>query len=915
MQAHRLLPFVFIGLFVLTGMPWPAAQAVVTPAEGEWTRYLDPLGETPDEWRGAEAPDGDLGIVYDLTNPKFARSPEGSSTFVKSTIDGSKIGIGNLQVIGLANNVWRAVFTDSLNHWYVYESTNDGSTWSQVQDLTQQATSLDIVQTETHVHIVLAAASDNSIRYYRSANDLASFDRTDVELVAAGANVRKVVLISWDAQHLELYYGDTAGVNPVLESEDAGGFWGSATSCCSGLTTTAGGFAVDIWHGPTGSVLMQAIDGAVSSTQVFDFARKTEWGGTWEQMTHVTCNVCTIEQGSLAVGPDTGVLIATGASGSTKYFRQDYPAAWVQVTAGEVHTGFPTSFVGVTQTFDGEDRQYVLLRNNQVSGRFEVHVQGTFAPPATAQDATATVTGLVGFDVDPTGATAIARTDGGAFVRVYPGGTLGTPVSEDTNCASLGGVAADTSHVLYVACDVGNVPEFWKIRSPSLTTPSQNAVCQDGNFCVTSLTSGELAGDQSNDIHLALFDEFPIDYSQIRTSGFNRALMAFAFADTDGNLGVVTYTHVNNADDTSQVTSGGIAGQTPDQICVHQDEAGTSYLYGSSTESNVRGFRVTFQENTPTTSAFSDYSLTPVMAQVFADSGANGAPDGVACGNGRLAILYNDKVTVLNRSASNGQSTSAHVTITGLTDTPTGGIDMSFNGEWFTYVSGGSWHLASARNGTVVASGTLPEGTFRAIKLHGTCSSIWVATSTTIARYTTFPYCTGSDVVFNPVEDPNDLDGDGIPNHSDPDVDGDGIPNETDTDDDNDGIPDTLDPTPTGAGAGGAAGGAAGAGVVPMFQQGVDGVAAVTGMPVALSAMLFGLFGMVFTVTVFAVPTFFATQHTRGGSMLTVLVGVLGGVLGMVVYYAFGLLPGWVVTLCVFLLLCGGAISMAVMRR
>ena len=44
-----------------------------------------------------------------------------------------------------------------------------------------------------------------------------------------------------------------------------------------------------------------------------------------------------------------------------------------------------------------------------------------------------------------------------------------------------------------------------------------------------------------------------------------------------------------------------------------------------------------------------------------------------------------------------------------------------------------------------------------------------------------------------------DLDGDGIPDQSDPDMDGDGIPNLQDADADGDGIPNEVDPNPCGA--------------------------------------------------------------------------------------------------------------------
>lgn len=52
------------------------------------------------------------------------------------------------------------------------------------------------------------------------------------------------------------------------------------------------------------------------------------------------------------------------------------------------------------------------------------------------------------------------------------------------------------------------------------------------------------------------------------------------------------------------------------------------------------------------------------------------------------------------------------------------------------------------------------------------------------------------DDIPNPDRDPDDQDGDGIPDSLDPDKDGDGIPNESDDDSDNDGIPDPNDPEP-----------------------------------------------------------------------------------------------------------------------
>lgn len=91
--------------------------------------------------------------------------------------------------------------------------------------------------------------------------------------------------------------------------------------------------------------------------------------------------------------------------------------------------------------------------------------------------------------------------------------------------------------------------------------------------------------------------------------------------------------------------------------------------------------------------------------------------------------------------------------------------------------------------------------------------------------------------------DPNDIDGDGIPNDQDPDIDGDGIPNDQDPDDDNDGIPDEMDMDITpplmgtggnvGAGTGGstAAGGSGTGGSGGVVTTCVPGVPATSQVP------------------------------------------------------------------------------------
>ncbi len=409
-----------------------------------------------------------------------------------------------------------------------------------------------------------------------------------------------------------------------------------------------------------------------------------------------------------------------------------------------------------------------------------------------AASASATVSNLVGFDVDPAGTTAIARTDGGQFIRVYPAGTLSDPASKDTDCNRSHGVATMSNHVAYFDCDGDGAVHQVEIRSPSLNSPNKPSLCNDAGFCVEDIETSELEGDQGEQFNLAILDRLPIDYSN-NVNGFgdgDAVYVGMAFADSDGRIGVWTTTMLNNQDDRSEAVAVGIATQTPDAICSHRDPNGNTYLYGSSSQSNVQGFRVGF--NFQGSAQFGTANVIPTMTQVFPGSASTAGPRGVDCGDNKLAILNTGKLTVWNRT-SGGQSSAPHITISGLTNVPVRGVAMSSDGNWVAYANAGMWYILSANTGEVGCSGVLPSGTFQDMELHGSASSFWVATSTTIAVYSTFDCTTGEDVIFDNCEDAQDLDCDGIRNSDDFDIDGDGLTNDVDPDDDGDGVPDAYD--------------------------------------------------------------------------------------------------------------------------
>jgi hypothetical protein len=395
--AHVALALLFLlGAIAFT----PASQSLATPGLGVWERHLDPLAETPDEWKIAEAPDGDLGIFYDLTNPKFARSPDASNSWPTKTTIVSKTGIRDLALAAEANDVWRVLFADSTNEWFVYESTDDGATWSLKQQVAQDLDSVSTTRTSSAIHIV-GVASDNSVRYYRSSDGLATFDKSDVQLVTTSATARTAEIVAWDDLHLEVIHKLDGANGPGRQvSEDGGSFWGNGASlgCCLSPTDAR----VDVHLDRENSVMLLIGRGSVSSThKIFTF-RYSEWndatpvsidGDIQPSNGGFTCTSCVIRDGDVFVSGSDGLLITNTAAGTAQkvYRYENDGTTWITQQAGDLPTGFPTSTSGIQQVIRGLQRDYIALRNAQVSGRFEIHVYGLTNPATEA----------AGWDPDP----------------------------------------------------------------------------------------------------------------------------------------------------------------------------------------------------------------------------------------------------------------------------------------------------------------------------------------------------------------------------------------------------------------------------------------------------------------------------------------------------------------------------------
>lgn len=443
------------------------------------------------------------------------------------------------------------------------------------------------------------------------------------------------------------------------------------------------------------------------------------------------------------------------------------------ITFVEVESGNSVSIgiAGAGHTF--EPLRYLVIGTpNASTATFKVWLDSITVPLGNAaaigtpgSTASVAVSNLCGFDVDPSGTTAIARTDcADSEVRTWSAASLSGSATDETNCQRFEGVAAYSTHVSYFQCDSGDADDVvsLSIRSQTLGSPDKPPVCSGSGFCIENIDDEELAGAQDDHFDLQTIREWPFDYSKVTVDTFgpyDEISMAWAITTDTGRAGVMTYTMNDNLDDRSDIDTVAItpSATEPTQICAVQDSSdGQSYLYAGSDDSNVKGFAVNFNHNVG--NVFDPTILEVDLVEVFPGTASTAAPQGVACGDGRFAILGQDKITLWNR----GESTP-YFTRTGLVNPPDKGIHMSLDGNWTAYVDQTTWYVMTNRDytrtsddaefeaGDIVASNSIPSGTFREIKLHGAGSTLWVATQDNVAAYATlFESTGGEDVAYIP---------------------------------------------------------------------------------------------------------------------------------------------------------------------
>lgn len=654
-------------------------------------------------------------------------------------------------------------------------STDGGSTWATVNVDITQSFDLQVEADNKNSTDALLLFQQNT------SGDVSACRTTDAGLTwSACADVGAQDVSgtnSFDLHHISADRYDFAhadGSGNIFWCTTSNAFVGPPT-CSTVATTQTGTDSVSFEVDPSNTDLVGVFWGQAASTTSLRFSQSTDLGGAWSAHESVKTFVASTSHGYV----DSTVL----PNGSIGVVHQDCFDGATQVDCSSATTDAIDTYIE-TAAFGGSEE--------------------------IVAEATASVTDLVGFDVDPTGSIAIARTSLGENVLTFNAQTLGTSVSGtiDTNCA-VGtndyedGVMArsldsggDAQLVGFLNCDAGGDAQYLSIRQVDGSVPTLDQF----NDCEPVDAGG--VGCHYN-IDLTDFDEpidsglgqlgqvkdFPVDYSNQGSflgSIVGRTAWAFASQQCDdppgptyctgtepGYVGVATYTA--RAVDPANTDS---VQHHPDQdvhdFCLGLDGS-NYYLASVVTGQPGHTWSVTFSE-TDGDALDSSISNSP--------SSFGSSAYAVGCGGGQILFVNGDNsLQLLSRTGTFIDSipgVDAETRGVSLSEEfvgPTGAVadrgtscttaleDTGDCLQFGVYVDGLEGVIVNATGGSLVEVGrlTLPSGSFHSIRMDRLAQNIWVATSTTIARFEVFTVTTEDPVNIPGDEDDGDaLPGDGL---------------------------------------------------------------------------------------------------------------------------------------------------------
>lgn len=557
-----------------------------------------------------------------------------------------------------------------------------------------------------------------------------------------------------DSTHVQLVFDHATTDFVTCRSSDGAATWACQNLVALGAQTDP---SIDFIPGTTTSFVLSAQKANVQS-----FCRTDDGGVSW---------ACTTA-GSETSGPVPRILAIdsnniimcmmkhpSGFSGNGIFFRStNGGTSWtteVAYTNAARHGGTanfaPYNFAGIgyeTATgnvycafswweLNGTDyyQEYQVVKANY----------GTGTDVTIAATATATFTGIVGFDVSPLATTIVLRTDSGQYVRALDAGSLTeAAASYDTQCNRVDGVFSEYQGnlVAFIKCDVTGDPTDLVIRTSAMTTPDPGDDfngCIDGSFaCQDTFTLSGFStagGDEAG--KLSQIRAFPINYSSNKLGlfGEDQRQVAWGFASlggsTAGKVGIDAFTNREGHPDERhtaevQYTSAGSA----KDMCIGLD-GDQYYMVAVHESSQTKSYPLTFTQASRTDEALRPFFGSPA---VFSTAYSNMA--GVACGGSRIIIESTTKVVVINRNggAELWSNTAAPSAVRGVAISERF-LNNSILRQFAAYKDGSTIRVVDADTGTQTCTFDVPSGNWLGLYMDRTAQNVWAVTSTTVARY------------------------------------------------------------------------------------------------------------------------------------------------------------------------------------
>lgn len=670
-----------------------------------------------------------------------------------------------------------ATITNGGNVQEIFFGTeNAGNTWTTTQLTTTGGGGCDVFALSGTVQYVTYMLT-GTVRFVKFTNGIPA---ASVQVTSSAVSVR--IMLANDQGTTIRVMGNSAGPTVTYyESTDSGATWGSgvAVGNLAGTELFLGG------SHKTGN--LSAIVCGQEGTDYF-FADTSNLGTNWAKSTitgYVAGHAC-VPRLIESDGSEVGACIPTFGGNIPVRFAhsEDFGGTWTLDTVYDDGAAI-ASVAGCGLDISPGGVKFVAVHydpNGAVPPEFLLASSGEAAGAAFVATATASVTNLVGFDVDPSGSGLIARTDIGANndnVRAYlpEGDVTLTEVAtspQNTDCNRHDGVSISDKATVFIRCEnVAGAPITIQIRSLALTEFTEfpdGMECEDGpadDDCDDiGLESGQecsaWAEDQTvKDFHD--FKEVPLDYSYITGDPFlgdpTRAV-AFAYSTTTGIVGFLQFSTLTVSTDCTAVNTV-FSAAAPNQISVwspapdtvsgsgqDSDPATNDEVWLVAAGSGLETKLYRYNPESPEGGTAGNLEGTLSASRGLGVSSVAG----VSCAKYLCLMVTNAATDNLHLvDISDGQA--VEVTSAGFPRTVDAeavrGVVLDETGEFFGYVDGASLIVGHVNDngvewdaGDEFGSVTLPGGTFKEVRFKVGMQSIWIATDTTIAYYaaaTNFP--------------------------------------------------------------------------------------------------------------------------------------------------------------------------------